>query len=151
VSASPTKFRLERVRALREQLEGRSREELASSLSSHLKVEAELESALADVEHARSSVHTTGAARNGAHEIASAHAYYTRMEQVRRSRTVELERATQDVDHRRGQLQHAARERQVLERLKDRHVVAANREALRVEGALLDEIGIARHRRGAGR
>jgi flagellar FliJ protein len=147
VTRQPFKFRLERVRALRESVEDQAKEELAASLSVRMKGEAMLEAASESFAHAK-------ATRRGATEIAAsgdqlvaAQAYLERTEQERLAAELELGRREAEVDQRRIALQSAARERQVLERLKERRKADHIRELDRREGVLLDEMAIVGHRR----
>ena len=147
MTRQPFKFRLERVRALRESVEDQAKEELAASLSVRMKGEAMLEAASESFAHAK-------ATRRGATEIAAsgdqlvaAQAYLERTEQERLAAELELGRREAEVDARRIALQSAARERQVLERLKDRRKADHIRELDRREGVLLDEMAIVGHRR----
>src|ERR671931_373945 len=105
MSVPPFRFRLERVRALRERAEEQAREELAATLSLRLRGQA-IDSAALD-----------------------------------------LHRADAEVDARRDALARAARERSVLERLKERRRAAHAADAARAETAELDELAITRHRR----
>lgn len=147
MTRQPFKFRLERVRALRESVEDQAKEELAASLSVRMKGEAMLEAASESFAQAK-------ATRRGATEIAAsgdqlvaAQAYLERTEQARLAAELELGRREAEVDQRRIALQSAARERQVLERLKDRRKADHIRELDRREGVLLDEMAIVGHRR----
>ncbi len=147
MTRQPFKFRLERVRALRESVEDQAKEELAASLSVRMKGEAMLEAASESFAHAK-------ATRRGATEIAAsgdqlvaAQAYLERTEQERLAAELELGRREAEVDQRRIALQSAARERQVLERLKERRKADHIRELDRREGVLLDEMAIVGHRR----
>ncbi len=147
MTRQPFKFRLERVRALRESVEDQAKEELAASLSVRMKGEAMLEAASESFAHAK-------ATRRGATEIAAsgdqlvaAQAYLERTEQARLAAELELDRREAEVDARRTALQSAARERQVLERLKERRKADHIRELDRREGVLLDEMAIVGHRR----
>ena len=147
MTRQPFKFRLERVRALRESVEDQAKEELAASLSVRMKGEAMLEAASESFAQAK-------ATRRGATQIAAsgdqlvaAQAYLERTEQARLAAELELGRREAEVDQRRIALQSAARERQVLERLKERRKADHIRELDRREGVLLDEMAIVGHRR----
>jgi flagellar FliJ protein len=147
VTRRPFNFRLERVRALRESFEDQAREELAASLHVRLKGEAMLRAA--------SELHATAQAGRrdtvqlevtGA-ELRAAHAYMERTSRAREAAELELDRREAEVDARRTALLAAARERQVLEKLKDRRAQEHRRESDRREGVLLDEMAINSHRR----
>src|SRR4051812_36019898 len=147
VTRRPFNFRLERVRALRESFEDQAREELAASLSVRLKGEAMLRAASerhATAQHTRRE--TAGFEVTG-HDLQAVHAYMERTSRARQAAELELGRREAEVDARRTALLAAARERQVLEKLKERRAKDHRRESDRIEGALLDEMAISSHRR----
>ncbi len=147
MTRQPFKFRLERVRALRESVEDQAKEELAASLSVRMKGEAMLEAASESYAQAKVTRRgATGAAASG-DQLVAAQAYLERTEQERLAAELELGRREAEVDQRRIALQSAARERQVLERLKERRKADHIRELDRREGVLLDEMAIVGHRR----
>jgi flagellar FliJ protein len=149
VTRRPFNFRLERVRALRESFEDQAREELAASLSVRLKGEAMLRAAserLATAQHTRRSTATLEVTGQ---DLFAAHAYMERTSRARQAAELELDRRDAEVDARRTALLAAARERQVLEKLKDRRAAEHRRASDRIEGALLDEMAITSHRRAA--
>ncbi len=144
----PFTFKLERVRALRERKEELAKEELAASLALRLRGEAMLRAAVENVEQARGVQRAAVGAPMSAHELQAAQAYLERTERERESASLHLDRQDAEVDARRSALQNAAREREVLERLKARKRTEHLREAGRREGARLDEMAINIHRRG---
>jgi flagellar FliJ protein len=141
-------FKLERVRALREQTEERRKEELAASLAHRIKGEAMLTAASQNVEVARRTQRETATAAVSGHDLLAAQAYLERVERERESASLALDRTDAEVDARRSLLQAAARERQVLEKLKERKRAEHKAEADRREGAALDEMALTIHRRG---
>jgi flagellar protein FliJ len=156
VSTAPSfRFRLERVRVLRQRKENLARHELARAISRRSgsedrlrRVEDHLEQALT---HQRLA---TGEAGRGASTVTAADliARQAFVEHVEAQRTMgirELERHDADVADRDSLLGRAAREREILDRLKDRRRAEYEREAVRREGFLLDEIGLQRFRRSA--
>ena len=143
-------FKLERVRALREQREELAKEELAASLAMRLKGEAMLEAASQHVELARRTHRDAADDSATARELQAAQAYLERTERDRESASLALDRTDAEVEARRTLLQRAARDREVLERLKERKRAEHRREADRREGAVLDEMAIGIHRRKRG-
>lgn len=150
-TGSSFRFRLERVRALRERREDLAREELAKAVSrltgsqSRLDaVDAHLERILAD-----QRVATSLAATVDAGELRARQAFVERIEAQRVSDALELSRREADVAERDSELGEAAREHRMLERLKERQHAEHDREANRREGIALDEIAIDRFRRSA--
>jgi flagellar FliJ protein len=144
----PFTFKLERVRALRERKEDLAKEELAASLALRLRGEAMLQAAVESVEQARGAQRAAAGAPMTAAELQAAQAYLERTEREREFASLNLDRQDAEVDMRRNALQSAARDREVLERLKERRRTEHRREADRREGALLDEMAITMHRRG---
>jgi flagellar FliJ protein len=152
VENRPFTFRLERVRAVRERIEDQAKEDLAASLSERLKGEAMLRAASAELDSARGKrVETlTGGVATGS-DLVAAQAYLEHAQRTREARALELDRRETEVAARREALTAAARERQVLERLKERRREDHVRETERRAGAVLDELAIGVHRRGEGR
>jgi flagellar FliJ protein len=143
----PFTFKLERVRALRERKEELAKEELAASLAVRLRGEAMLQAAVESVEQARGLQRSAAGAPMSAQDLQAAQLYLERTERERESASLHLDRQDAEVDARRNLLQNAARDREVLERLKTRKRDEHRREADRREGALLDEMAITMHRR----
>ena len=150
-TGSSFRFRLERVRALRERREDLARQELAKAVSrlsgsqSRLDaVDANLERVLADQRLATSTSTTVDA-----EELRARQAFVERIEAQRVSETLELRRRESDVAERNSELGEAAREHRMLERLKERQHAEHDRETGRLESIALDEIAIDRFRRSA--
>jgi flagellar FliJ protein len=141
VNAPPFRFRLERVRELREHAEDCAREELASSLGAQLRGQAMLQAASEAVQGAH--VATREGAQTGAMSAADLYAqqlYVERLERQRSDAELALDRASAEVDARRGALVEASRKREALERLKARKRQEHTAHVQRLEGAFLDEI-----------
>jgi len=147
VTRRPFNFRLERVRALRESFEDQAREELAASLSVRLKGEAMLRAASDRHTTAQDERRRTASLPVTGQDLQAAQAYVERTSRARHAAELELDRRAAEVEARRTALLAAARERQVLERLKERRHADHRRESDRIEGAQLDEMAIASHRR----
>jgi flagellar protein FliJ len=150
-TGSPFRFRLERVRALRERREDLARQELAKALTrltgsqDRLEaVDAHLARTLADQRLATSASATVDAA-----ELRARQAFVEHVEARRTSGARELEQHQADVAKRGSELGRAAREHRTLERLKERQRDEHDREVGRREGIVLDEIAIDRFRRSA--
>ena len=143
----PFKFRLERVRELREHAEDQAREELASSMAVRVKGEAMLRAAAEDVDAAQDARRRTATADHSGAELLALQAYLERTERQRESASLELDRREAEVDARRQALTVRSQERQVLERLKDRRRKDLKHEMERRVGALLDEMALVAHRR----
>jgi flagellar export protein FliJ len=155
VSTAPSfRFRLERVRALRQRKESLARQELARALSQRAdsrdrlrRVEEHLEQALT---HQRLATGEHGDTNTiNAAELLARQAFVEHVEAQRTMGIRELERHEADVADRDTQLGRAAREHEILERLKTRRRAEHEQEAGRREGEQLDEIALERFRRSA--
>jgi flagellar FliJ protein len=154
VSTAPSfRFRLERVRALRQRKELLAQEELARAISERSgsedrlrRVEEHLERAFT---HQRLAGGDAGASTVSAAELLAHQAFVEHVEAQRTMGMRELERHDANVADRDTQLGRAAREHEILERLRDRQRAEYEREAGRREGEQLDEIALERFRRSA--
>jgi flagellar FliJ protein len=149
VTRRPFNFRLERVRALRESFEDQAREDLAASLSTRIKGEAMLLAASQTYAGAQATRRQAAALEVSGRDLLAVQAYVERTSRARQAAELELDRREAEVDARRTALVAAARERQVLERLKERRADDHRRLAARAEGVLLDEMAINSHRRAS--
>lgn len=154
MSTAPSfRFRLERIRALRQRTEDLARQELARAVlqlnGSHDRlrtVEDHLEQARAYQRLATGPDERRSAPIDAA-ELLAHQAFVEHVEAQRTMGIRELERHQADVADRDTQLGLAARERQMLERLKERRRAEHTREAGRRESQQLDEIALERFRR----
>jgi flagellar FliJ protein len=146
---SPFVFRLEKVRRMRQSMEDRAREELATSLAAKRESEAALGAADTRVHGAldmhRRIAHLSGAS---AADLIAAQAYLERLETERSVANRVLDCHEESVHERRSALASAAREREVLDRLRHRRETAHRVEANRVEANALDELALRGHQRG---
>jgi flagellar FliJ protein len=142
-------FRLERVRSLRERAEDAAREELARELTHRLRGEALLHEATQVASEARQAGLGTATRPGGASgaDLLAAQAWIERSERTRREAALDLDRRDAEVDARREALAHAARERQVIEKLKTRRRADHEREWARRAQIDLDEVALGVHRR----
>jgi flagellar export protein FliJ len=155
VSTAPSfRFRLERVRALRQRTELLAREELARAISERSssrdrlrRVEEHLERAFTHQRLATGG--DAGASTVSAAELLARQAFVEHVEAQRTMGVRELERHEANVADRDTRLGCAAREHEILERLRDRQRTEYEREAGRREGEQLDEIALERFRRSA--
>jgi flagellar FliJ protein len=142
------RFRLERVRALREQREDQAKQQLAKALQRQADGEAQLEQAQADVSAAQ-------ATWRGPEELLSAttlvqrQAYLERVERKQQQAKDELTRRSADSEQRRRVLTGAAQEHQALERLKQKRIAEQQHEQNLAEQRILDEIAGNQHWRNA--
>jgi flagellar FliJ protein len=147
VSARPFKFRLERVRALRERAEQRASEALAASLAHHRRGEEQLRAAAECVVAAREGRRATAQA-SGA-DLLAMQAYIERTQRAEQAAALDLGRREAEVGARRDALVHAAREHRALTRLEQRRRQEHALQATRIEGAAMDELALTVHRRSA--
>jgi flagellar FliJ protein len=140
-------FRLERVRALRERGEDLAKQELAGALTRRTSCEERLRANGDEMAGARDAQRDLSAVPVSAMDLMARQQYLERVERDRVAGQQDLVRHDAEVDARRSTLRERARDRQVLERLKERRRADHARELLRVEGAALDEIALTIHRR----
>ena len=143
------RFRLERVRALRERAEEEAKEAFAGAMMERLRSEREMEDAAKRVAQAREAQLDAGAAPISATDLMARQAYLERSERAHQASKENLNRRDRTVEERRGELTEAARERQALERLKENRRIEFVREQERIEAADLDEIALNGFRRRA--
>jgi flagellar FliJ protein len=145
VSARPFKFRLERVRALRERAEERASEELAASVAHHERGAEALQAAAERVARARQDRRTTAEATGA--DLLAMQAYIERTQRAQQIAELDLDRREAEVDARRHALVHAAREHRALTRLEQRRRAEHAQQAARYDGAVMDEVALGVHRR----
>lgn len=80
-------------------------------------------------------------------DLAATNAYLERLAGRRAVAVRDLNASRDEVGRRRRDLEAAARERQALDRLRDRRLAEHDREAARSESSQLDELALAGHRR----
>ena len=141
------RFRLERVRALRERREDAAKQELAGAMMRHRRSEDEVEAAAARLAGARAAQVDATRVASSAIDMLARQAYLERAERAHQATRQDLQRHELDLAQRRDALTEAARERQALERLKEHRRADHEREAARREGLMLDEIAINGFRR----
>jgi len=143
------RFSLERLRALRERGEDLAKQELAGALHRRASCAERLRAMGEEISGAFAEQRAAADGAVSAADLAAHQAYLERMEQVREAGRLDLDRQEAEVDARRDALREAARERQALERLKERRRADHERAAARAEGVVLDEIAAVQHRRSA--
>jgi flagellar export protein FliJ len=145
------RFRLERVHWLRQQSERSAQEALAASLGRRQDSERSLRALDERIEGAhvaeRSAAGNGGELRSG-EELVAMEAYLGRLEGSRAAAASRLREREGEVEAERRRLLAAASARQALDRLRGRRLGEHRREMARKEGAQLDELALAAHRRG---
>jgi flagellar FliJ protein len=143
------RFRLERVRTIRERAEEQAREALTNELRVRAEGEALLRQATDAVTAARNTGRkTVNTSRVSALDFMSAQAFLERTERNRVEASIELDRREAEVSARRGVLAAAARDRQAIDKLKERQKADHDAEWARRSQNTLDELALAVHRRG---
>jgi len=146
---SPFRFRLERLRALRERREDLAREELVKANLRLTGSEARLRAIDARLERIRAEQRSAASESSSvpAEELRNHQAFAEHVESQRTDGASEVARHEADVASRSDDLGRAAREHQTLERLKERQRAEHGREQVRREVLVLDDIAIDRYRR----
>lgn len=143
------RFKLESVRALREQEERRAQEELARELALAAARHAAAAAADDRVVEARDALAACGGTSLTPQELVARQAFLERRERERLEARYAVDAQERQVEAQRGSLERAAQDREVLERVKrraqDAHAVG---EAKAAE-EMLGEIALAAHRRRA--
>ena len=149
MSGPSFRFRLERVRALRERRETVAKQDLAGAISRMTATEQDLSRAEQTLEHARAQQRELASplANVPAGDLLARQAFLERVEGLRRARVNELSQREAEVAQRGAELTVAAGEHEMLVRLKERRRGEHNREADRREQGVLDEIATVRYRR----
>jgi flagellar FliJ protein len=148
-SGTTFRFKLERVRALRERAEDAAKEAVAGAMRARLHSERELAAATRRVAMACDAQLVATGAPTTAMDLVARQAYLERTERAHHARQEDLGRRDHALEERRRELTHAAREHQALERLKEHRRSDHQREQARQESIALDEIAINGFRRRA--
>jgi flagellar export protein FliJ len=148
VTGSAFRFRLERVRAVRERKEKLAQRDLADAISRRSSSAAVVREADASLEHARDEQRTIAAGREtvSATDLLARQAFLERVEAQRRIHVSELEQREVEVAERDAELATAASEHEMLNRLRERHRGGRPRDCARREVGVLDEIAATRFR-----
>jgi len=129
------RFRLERVRALRERREEQVKQEFAVALQACMHCQDEVARIAGRITAARDAQLVAAADDLGAHQ-----SYLERLEHAHEVALQELARHELELAERRTALTKASQDLEALERLKEKGRDLHNREAARVEQIMLDEI-----------
>ena len=144
------RFRLERVRMVRERREKIAKQELARAIAERSSVEEQLRAAEEHLERAHE--HQRGVAAGGStspSELQAHQAFLERVEAQAGMHARELGVREEEVAARDEQLTVAAGEHEMLKRLRERRRGEHQRELARIEGNTLDEIAARAVNRGA--
>ena len=143
------RFRLERVRALRERAEDEAKEAFAGAMLDRRRSEQEMEDAARRVAEAREAQLDATAVPVSATDLVARQAYLERSERAHEASKEDLSRREQMAEQRREELTEAARDRQALERLEANRRAEFIRQQAAAEAMVLDEIALNGFRRRA--
>ena len=141
-------FPLERVRTLRERAEERAREALSAELRNQAEGEALLQVASDAVGAARDHGRAVPGGRVSVIDFMTAQNFLETTERRRAEASIELARREAEVSVKRQELAVAARDRQAIDKLKERRKAEHDAEWARRAQNTLDELALAVHRRG---
>jgi len=149
VPGSAFRFRLERVRVVRERKEKLAQRELADAISQRSTSVVELRTADARLEHARAQQRSVSDEPNAvsASDLLARQVFLERAEAQQGLRARELAQRDAEVSKRDAELARAASEHEMLNRLRERHHGEHDREAARREQGVIDEIAVTRFSR----
>jgi flagellar protein FliJ len=146
VTGPAFRFRLERVRAVRERKEKLAKQELANALSRLSSTEADLRAIDEHLEqaHVEQRAATAQSETLSAAELLERQIFLERVEAQRCAHVQELQQRTGEVADRGAALTVASSEHEMLNRLRERDHSEHKREADRQEQGALDEIATSR-------
>jgi flagellar export protein FliJ len=146
---SPFRFRLERIRALRERREEIARQELAKANTRLTDSQKRMRALDEHLERTRSDQReaTSHSASVSGDELRDRQAFVERVESQRADHARDVACREQDVTSRTHELGKAARDHQMLERLKERRKNEHTHDQARQEAGVLDDMAIDRYRR----
>jgi flagellar protein FliJ len=140
-------FGLERVRELREHAESQAKEQLAASLNQRMKGAAMLAAASDELSAAAEAGRPTAGERLNAADLMAHERWVQALKREAENAALSLDRLDAEVDARRQTLGDKRRDREVLERLKERKAAEHAAEVARRESAELDEIALGMYQR----
>lgn len=144
------RFRLERVRAVRERREKLAKQELAEAISRRSSSQADLRSTDAHLEHARDEQRIATEPKTvSATDLLARQAFVERIEAQRGRDARTLQQHEAEVAERDAKLATAASEHEMLKRLSERRRGEHDREADRRERNVMDEIASTRFGRSS--
>jgi flagellar export protein FliJ len=150
VSVSSFRFRLERVRVVRERKEKLAKQELAQAMSRRSSSQADLSVSDARLESARAQQRSAvGEPRTlSGFDLLAGQAFVERIEAQRGMHALELQQCEAEVVERDANVAAAATQHEMLKRLSARQRGEHEREVARLERNTLDEIATVRFGRG---
>lgn len=138
----PFRFTLQPVRLLRERKEQTAQQNYANKLRAHESATAQLQQANRDLATAWDALCQELTHGSPAATLRRARAWCAALESRQQEHAAHLQQARRELEAASHELLNATRERQALDRLHDKHRDAHQREWLREEQKLLDEMGL---------
>jgi flagellar protein FliJ len=138
----PFRFSLQSVRVIRERKEQAAQQKYAAALREHERAAAGLQKANDELAGSWESLCRDLASGASAADLRRARAWCAALETRQQERAAELRQARYALDAASQELMNAARDRQALDRLHDKHRRNYDREIQREEQKVLDEMGL---------
>ena len=138
----PFRFTLQSVRVLRERKEQVAQQNYADKLRRHERAVAGLQRANDELAASWEALCHELSQGSAAAELRRARSWCGALETRQKEFAVELQQAAYALEAASRELMNAARDRQALDRLHDKHRATYNRESQREEQKLLDEMGL---------
>jgi flagellar protein FliJ len=145
--ARPFRFGLERVREIRAHDEDQAKERFAASLNARTRGEAVLRAAEDRLAEARTGVVAPAIGPLSGATLVARQAWVERMEHATADAKLRMANYEAELAHRRTELAHASRQREVLDKLEERQREEHRLEAERQENEQLDEMALQMHAR----
>lgn len=143
------RFRLERLRSIRQHGEDAAKQALAGALSDHARCEARVQSADEQLAAARAAHLEATETPMSAADLMARQAFLEQAESTQHHTRAQLASSEEAVAGKQVELTQATQRRQALDSLRERKLADHNREQERREGMVLDEIALASHVRRA--
>lgn len=138
----PFRFSLQSVRVIRERKEQVAQQRYAAAIRAQEQAAERLQRAVDELaQQWRDLAHAITRGTDAA-ELRRAQAWGAALETRQKERAQELQQARSALEVATQELTVAARDRQALERLHDKHLLTHNRAAQRAEQKVLDEMGL---------
>lgn len=138
----PFRFSLQSLRVLRERKEQAAQQAYAAAARDHELAERQLQRATDDLKSSWDALCHLVSVGASIADLTQARAWCTALENRQKERAAELQKKRYALEAASRELTVAARDREALDRLHDKHRANYDQEALREEQKLLDEMGL---------
>jgi flagellar protein FliJ len=140
--SAPFRFGLERVREIRAHDEDQAKERFAASLNARVRGEAVLRAAEDRLREAHTGALSPALGPLTGASLVSRQAWVERLEHDRADAQLRMSNYEAELQRRRGELTHASRAREVLDKLEERQREEHRLESERAESERLDEMAL---------